>query len=516
MSILYFDRVKETTTTTGTGAVSLGGAETGYQAFGAVLTTSQQCWYCIADQGGANWEVGIGTYTTSGNTLTRSVVFASSNSGAAVSFTAGTKDVFMDVSAYLITQLVGPQTANYSFLAPNGVSGAPGFRAILPADLVTAPPPGYIYGLGLNYVSSTSLSVDAGQCADSTGAYMIPTPSFGTISTGTSGVNGGVDSLAIAGTVTTSTANATVTGSSTSFLTSFNPIALTGTFSSSSTTLTQTGGVPFCLAVGDMFGNSSKGYFRVTAVASGGLSYTLVSAPGTAFSSDSGSRIENAWAQVNSQTVRQINTITTNTNLTLSANNSANASGGTFAFGVMPVGQVAMHAWVGTDAGSTLTFISSQRTAPLNTGTVQYYRRIGSVIWGGTSILPFSQIGSGPDRTYQFLTDLASNTYGTQLVTNGAATSKTTVVASSVAPPTATFFLLSVQQNTATGTYTVSVRPRGLGDGTAANYANRVLWSSAPSSAVSFSACDGAQCLEYLVTSGGVANIYMGGYQESL
>ena len=94
MALVLADRVQETTTTTGTGSVTLAGAVTGYQSF-AVIGNGNTTFYTIADQGGANWEVGIGTYSTTGPTLARTTVLASSNSGSLVSFTAGTKTVFV-------------------------------------------------------------------------------------------------------------------------------------------------------------------------------------------------------------------------------------------------------------------------------------------------------------------------------------------------------------------------------------------------------------------------------------
>ena len=94
MALVLADRVQETTTTTGTGSVTLAGAVTGYQSF-AVIGNGNTTFYTIADQGGANWEVGIGTYSTTGPVLARTTVLASSNSGSLVSFTAGTKTVFV-------------------------------------------------------------------------------------------------------------------------------------------------------------------------------------------------------------------------------------------------------------------------------------------------------------------------------------------------------------------------------------------------------------------------------------
>jgi hypothetical protein len=98
MALVLADRVKETTTTTGTGTVTLLGASTGFQSF-AVIGNANTTYYCIAGQTGSEWEVGVGTYTSSGTTLARTTVLASSNSGSAVNFSAGTKDVFVTYPA---------------------------------------------------------------------------------------------------------------------------------------------------------------------------------------------------------------------------------------------------------------------------------------------------------------------------------------------------------------------------------------------------------------------------------
>lgn len=98
MALVVADRVKETTTTTSTGTVTLLGASTGYQSF-AAIGNSNTTYYTIAHQTLSEWEVGIGTYTSSGTTLSRDTVLASSNSGSLVNFSAGTKDVFVTYPA---------------------------------------------------------------------------------------------------------------------------------------------------------------------------------------------------------------------------------------------------------------------------------------------------------------------------------------------------------------------------------------------------------------------------------
>lgn len=94
MAFVIKDRVRETTATTGTGTVTLAGAVSGYQAFSAI-GNGNTTYYCIAGQGTNEWEVGIGTYTSAGTTLSRTTVLSSSNSGSLVPFSAGTKDVFV-------------------------------------------------------------------------------------------------------------------------------------------------------------------------------------------------------------------------------------------------------------------------------------------------------------------------------------------------------------------------------------------------------------------------------------
>ena len=110
MAFAYFDRVKETTTTTGTGVLALAGAVAGFQAFSAVYANNDTLHYTIYHAASGAWEVGLGTWAT-GNTLTRTTVLASSNAGAAVNFAAGTKDVFVVYPAGV------PSTQSASFFS---------------------------------------------------------------------------------------------------------------------------------------------------------------------------------------------------------------------------------------------------------------------------------------------------------------------------------------------------------------------------------------------------------------
>jgi hypothetical protein len=95
MAFVLADRVRETTDTGGTGAVTLDGALTAYQSFSQGIGDGNSTYYTIAAQLLDEWEVGIGTYTLSTDTLSRDTVLASSTGGTLVNFTLGAKDVFV-------------------------------------------------------------------------------------------------------------------------------------------------------------------------------------------------------------------------------------------------------------------------------------------------------------------------------------------------------------------------------------------------------------------------------------
>ena len=98
MALVVKDRVRETTTTTGTGTITLGGAATGFQSF-SVIGDTNTTFYTIQLANTNEWEVGVGTYTLSGTTLSRDTILESSNGGTAVNFSVGIKDVFVTYPA---------------------------------------------------------------------------------------------------------------------------------------------------------------------------------------------------------------------------------------------------------------------------------------------------------------------------------------------------------------------------------------------------------------------------------
>ena len=111
MALVVKDRVQESSTTTGTGTITLAGAVSGFQSF-SVIGNANTTYYAIVM--GTEFEVGLGTYTSSGTTLSRDTVLESSNSGSLVNFSAGTKNVFVTYPAEKATY----QDANGTAIAP--------------------------------------------------------------------------------------------------------------------------------------------------------------------------------------------------------------------------------------------------------------------------------------------------------------------------------------------------------------------------------------------------------------
>lgn len=96
MTLVVRDRVKETTTTTGTGTYTLAGAQTGFEAFSSI-GDGNETYYCCTD--GTDFEIGVGTYTLSNTTLARTTILQSTNSDAAVNWGAGTRTIFVTLPA---------------------------------------------------------------------------------------------------------------------------------------------------------------------------------------------------------------------------------------------------------------------------------------------------------------------------------------------------------------------------------------------------------------------------------
>lgn len=132
MALVIKDRVKETTTTTGTGTYTLAGAEVGFQAFSAI-GDGNKTYYTVTD--GGDWEVGLGTYTATGTTLARTVILSSSNGDAAVDWSAGEKAVFVTQPA-----------SKASYVDENGFHIGSAFETSIDLETTVANKPSYAEG----------------------------------------------------------------------------------------------------------------------------------------------------------------------------------------------------------------------------------------------------------------------------------------------------------------------------------------------------------------------------------
>ena len=226
MALIIKDRVQETTTTTGTGAVSLGGAVTTFVTFSSVMANADTTYYAIISS--TDWEVGLGTYATSGNTLARTTVYASSNAGAAVNFAAGTKYVYVDALADRILM----KDANNTIASPTfsgAIAGTPSVAtsSSLASQIVTVNLGTFIN----NYTFPTNGASGTGSVATVTWAYALAVaPAIGsqvTVSGMTPTGYNGTYTVTASTTTSVSFANATSGGVSvqgTIFLTDWAPV----------------------------------------------------------------------------------------------------------------------------------------------------------------------------------------------------------------------------------------------------------------------------------------------------
>ena len=165
MALILSDRVKETTSTTGTGTYTLAGAATGFESF-ASIGNSNTTYYCCTD--GTDFEVGIGTYTSSGTTLARTTILQSSNSDSAVSWTSGTRQVFCTLPA---EKSIVKDASDHVTLATDGT--IINFGANSEIDLQ------HVHDIGLKITNSSANAtlqfVDANESVSSDGTNLLLT-----------------------------------------------------------------------------------------------------------------------------------------------------------------------------------------------------------------------------------------------------------------------------------------------------------------------------------------------------
>jgi hypothetical protein len=194
MAFVINDRVKETTSTTGTGTLDLNGAPIGFESFVSGIGTGNSTFYCIA--GGSQFEVGIGTVTdATPDTLSRTTVLSSSNADTIVNFSAGTKDVFCTLPA---------SRALFTDVSGNAIAlGTPASATL--TNATGLPISTGVSGLGTNvatFLGTPSSANLAGAVTDETGSGALVFGTSPTVNNPT--VTNYVETVVAIGTVTTS------------------------------------------------------------------------------------------------------------------------------------------------------------------------------------------------------------------------------------------------------------------------------------------------------------------------
>jgi len=174
MSLILKSRVKEHVTVTGTGNVTLGGAVAGYQTFASVMANGDLTWYDIVDSVANAWESGQGTWNT-GNTLSRSVVFESSNSGSLVNFAGNACDVFIGLPVSAV-----PLRLQGSAIGANAKLGTlPANGTIL--DAIIRETAGHSVNVSFGTTSGGTDITSAAIAVPASGATMVSILSFGAV-----------------------------------------------------------------------------------------------------------------------------------------------------------------------------------------------------------------------------------------------------------------------------------------------------------------------------------------------
>lgn len=213
MALVVKDRVRQTTTTAGTGTITLSGSVSGFQSF-SVIGNGNTTYYCIVDPVAGDWEVGIGAYTSSGTTLSRTTVLDSSNSGSLVNFGSSVKDVFVVYPAgrSIYTDTAGAVITPATASVLGVVSGGTGLSSGTSGGVL-------YYSASGTLASSAALTANAlivgggagvAPSTITTGTGVVTALGVNTGSAGAFVVNGGALGTPSSGTVTNLTGTASI------------------------------------------------------------------------------------------------------------------------------------------------------------------------------------------------------------------------------------------------------------------------------------------------------------------
>ena len=401
------------------------------------------------------------------------------------------------------------------------------FDSTLALTAANAPlPKRYVEGLVIRYASSSTITVSAGKARDKADGADMTLSSGATVSTGTANAALGYERKTLTGTATWTNLSASVTGSSTAFLTEFGTRALSvgtiGTGGVALSTITGTG-TKFLseVAVYDLIGNSSVGYAQVTAIASD--TSLSIRSNLTIANLSTGNVIEQPTIESAGGKRHSIHAIASNTALTLSSSASGTETGvAAYATSglLSPTGTAVWRAvWLLSGGSGTTVALSTQRTTPYLsiTGYTTSYRRIGWVLIDSSGNL-VAQYGTdgGCRRWVNYETSFGD----LQGVANASSTTTyQDVVLSNGAPPTAyrlQIMLLQLSPNTVDY---VMVRGRGLGS-TAARVRSVLAPTTSTESRLVFDTpCDGAQVIQHrsnTSTTGDGTYIDLTAYEDTL
>jgi hypothetical protein len=314
MPLVVADRVKETTTTTGQGTVTLLGASTGFRSF-AAIGNANTTYYTIAGQTSSEWEVGIGTYTASGTTLSRDTVLSSSAGGTTkTTFSAGTKDVFV---TYPATYSFGTQQ---TLAIANGGSGATTAQTAMNAFAGAVTSGQYLRGNGTNVLMSAIQAADVPTLNQNT------TGSAATLTTGrtiaitgdlayTSPSFNGSGNVTAAGTLATvnsnvgSFTNASVTVNGKGLVTAVSSGTVPVTSVSGTSPVVSSGGATPAISLASGYGDTQNPYASKTA------NFVLAAPNGTAGVPTFRAVVAADIPTLNQNTTGNATTATTATNL---------------------------------------------------------------------------------------------------------------------------------------------------------------------------------------------------------